>query len=456
LYRNPKSLFVFEELLMIARYSRPEMAALWSDEAKYRIWLEVETLALEGMVGIGLVPASALESVKKKGGFDIVRVLEIEKEVKHDVIAFLTNVAEHVGPDARYLHWGMTSSDLIDTAFSVQLCRATDLILKESTALMEAVKAQAFKYKNTVCVGRSHGVHAEPTTFGLKLAGWYDELKRQRRRVRAAREDIAVGAISGPVGTYAHLSPEVEAHVCKQLGLHPAPVTTQVISRDNHAALFLAFAQLGATLERIAVEIRHLQRTEVREVEEPFRKGQKGSSAMPHKRNPELSENITGLARMLRAWASTALENVALWHERDISHSSVERIIAPDITVTLDFMLARMVYVISDLQVYPENMKRNLDLTRGLVYSATVLPALADKGISREEAYAIVQKHAFDTWAEIDAGNQDGKSLLQRMQEDSKVTALLSAEELKDLFSVRRHVAHVDDIFNRVFQSAGA
>ncbi|MFN8389633.1 MAG: adenylosuccinate lyase [Bdellovibrionota bacterium] len=436
---------------MIPRYSRPEITALWSDQAKYQIWLDVETLALEGMVKIGLVPAQALESVKKKGGFDITRILEIEKEVKHDVIAFLTNVAEHVGPDARYLHWGMTSSDLIDTAFSVQLTKATDIVLRSLNELLAAVKKQAMAHKLTACVGRSHGVHAEPTTFGLKAASWYDELKRQRRRIRFAREDIAVGAISGPVGTYAHLSPEVEAHVCASLGLKAAPVTSQVISRDNHAALFLSFAELGATLERIAIEIRHLQKTEVREVEEPFRKGQKGSSAMPHKRNPELTENVTGLARLLRAWASSSLENIALWHERDISHSSVERVIAPDITVTLDFMLARMTGVVQDLQVYPKAMQRNLDLTKGLVYSATLLPALADKGISREEAYAIVQKHAFDTWAEIDAGNRDGAGLLERVKADPKVASLLTPAELDDIFSIRRHVAHVDYIFSRVF-----
>lgn len=438
---------------MIARYSRPEMSAIWSDESKFKIWLEVETLALEGMVKIGLVPAQALESVRKKGAFDVKRIHEIEKEVKHDVIAFLTNVKENVGEDARYLHWGMTSSDMIDTAFSVQLCQATDLILKGLDELMAAVKDQAMKHKLTVCVGRSHGVHAEPTTFGLKLANWYSELTRQKKRIQEAREGIAVGAISGPVGTYAHLSPEVEAHVCKSLGLKAAAITSQVISRDVHAALFLSFAQLGATIERMSVEVRHLQRTEVREVEEPFKKGQKGSSAMPHKRNPELTENATGLARMLRAWAQSSLENIALWHERDISHSSVERFIAPDMTVTLDFLIARVTTVVRDLQVYPQNMQRNLDLTRGLVYSATLLPALADKGMAREDAYSLVQKHAFDTWSEIDAG-KSGKTFAERVQEDAKVKALLTPAELEDLFSIKRHVAHVDFIFNRVFGTA--
>lgn len=435
---------------MIPRYARPEMTALWSDEAKYSIWLEVETLAMEGMVKLGLVPQAALESVRKKGKFDVKRILEIESEVKHDVIAFLTNVKEHVGEDARYLHWGMTSSDMLDTAFSVQLVRATELILRGIDELMAAVKAQALAHKQTVCVGRSHGVHAEPTTFGLKLAGWYDELSRQRARVLEAKEGVALGAISGPVGTFAHLSPAVEEHVCEKLGLKPAKVSTQVISRDSHAALFLSYAQLAATCERMAIEIRHLQRTEVREVEEPFRKGQKGSSAMPHKRNPELTENVTGLARMMRAWASSSLENVALWHERDISHSSVERFIAPDMTVTLDFLLARMTTVMRDLQVYPKNMQRNLDLTRGLIYSATLLPALADKGMAREEAYTLVQKHAFDTWAEIDAG-VPGKSFAERVCEDERVTKRLSAAELEDIFSLKRHTAQVDFIFNRVF-----
>ncbi len=428
------------------------MSAIWSDETKYKIWLEVETLALEGIVQLGIAPASALESVKKKGKFDVARILEIEKEVGHDVIAFLTNVKENVGEDARYLHWGMTSSDMLDTAFSVQLTRATDIILKSLDELLAAVKEQAYKHKDVVCVGRSHGVHAEPTTFGLKVANWYDELLRQKRRIEFARADIAVGAISGPVGTFAHLSPKVEEHVCKSLGLKPAAVSSQIISRDVHCALFLSFAQLAATIERIAVEIRHLQRTEVREVEEPFRKGQKGSSAMPHKRNPELSENVTGLARMMRSWADASIENIALWHERDISHSSVERFIAPDMTVTLDFMLARATYFIKGLQVYPKNMERNLDLTRGLVFSATLLPALADKGMSREDAYAVVQKHAFDTWADVDAGVA-GKSFADRVKADKKVTDLLSAAELEDIFSIKRHTAHVDFIFKRVFAS---
>lgn len=441
---------LFGEIIMIPRYARSEMSAIWSDETKYSIWLEVEILAMEGMVKLGLVPETALKSVREKGRFDVNRILEIESEVKHDVIAFLTNVKENVGEDARYLHWGMTSSDMLDTAFSIQLCRATDLIVKALDELMHAVKSQAEKHKHTVCVGRSHGVHAEPTTFGLKLAEWYDELRRQRKRILSAREDTAVGAISGPVGTFAHLSPQVEEHVCRALGFEPAAVSTQVIARDIHAALFLSYAQLGATLERMAVEIRHLQRTEVREVEEPFRKGQKGSSAMPHKRNPELSENITGLARMLRAWASSSIENVALWHERDISHSSVERFIAPDMTVTLDFALARMTYVVSELQVYPQNMQRNLDLTRGLIFSATLLPALADRGMAREEAYSIVQKHAFDTWAEIDAGIP-GRTFAERVQADERVTKLLPKKDLEDIFSMSRHTANVDFIFNRVF-----
>ncbi|MBP9837243.1 MAG: adenylosuccinate lyase [Proteobacteria bacterium] len=435
---------------MIVRYSRPEMRELWEDKSRFQLWLEVETIALEGMVNLGIAPAHALESVRQKGAFDVERILEIEKEVKHDVIAFLTNVKEHVGEDARFLHFGMTSSDLIDTVFSVQLCKATDIILKGLDELLSVVKDQAMKHKNTVCVGRSHGIHAEPITFGLKVGSWYAELKRQQQRIKQAREGIAVGAISGPVGTFAHLSPKVEEFVCSKLGLKPSPVSTQVISRDIHAALFLSFAQLGATIERIVVEVRHLQRTEVREAEENFTKGQKGSSAMPHKRNPILSENLTGLARMLRSWADASIENVALWHERDISHSSVERVIAPDITITLDFMLARLHSIVKDLQVYPDNMKRNLDLTRGLVYSGTLLVELAASGLSREDAYAKVQKHALDTWDEINSGIGD-KTFEDRVKADKSITDKLSAQKIAEIFSLEPHLKHVDFIFNRVF-----
>jgi len=423
------------------------MTQIWSDDSRFQLWLEVETAALEGMAEIGLVPKSALESVRAKGAFDTQRVLEIEETLKHDVIAFLTNVAEHVGPDARYLHYGMTSSDLLDTSFSIQLCRATDLILKGLEDLLSTVKSRAEEFKRTPTIGRSHGIHAEPTTFGLKLASWYAELKRQRVRISRAREEIAVGAISGPVGTFASLPPSVEAFVCKKFGLKPDPVSTQVISRDRHASLFLRFAELGSTIERIVVEVRHLQRTEVREAEEFFSAGQKGSSAMPHKRNPVLSENVTGLARMLRAWAGAALENVALWHERDISHSSVERFVAPDITVTLDFMLARTNGIIKKLVVYPETMMKNLEMTKGLVYSGTVLNALAAKGVSREDAYKLVQTHALAGW---NAGPSE-PTFLQRLKGDAEVRKHLNETEIDGCFTLDRHLVCVDEIFRRVF-----
>jgi len=431
------------------------MAGLWTDEYKFQLWLEVEILALEKFVDLGIAPKDALAEVKKKAAFSVSRSLELEKEVKHDVIAFLTNVAENVGESARYLHLGMTSSDLLDTAFAVQLTRATDLILSGVDSLMAAVKKRALEHKLTPCVGRSHGVHAEPTTFGLKLAVWYAELQRQKRRIELAREDIAVGAISGPVGTFAHLSPEVEEYVCQKLGLTPAPASTQVIQRDRHAALFSTFAQLGGTIEKIAVEIRHLQRTEVREVEEAFSKGQKGSSAMPHKKNPILTENVTGLARLLRGWASSALENIALWHERDISHSSVERVIAPDATIALDFMLYRISGVVENMRVYPENMKRNMELTHGLVFSGTLLVALAEKGLSREDAYKLVQTHALETWDAMNSshGNNSNSSpsFPERVLADSKITNILNKSELDEIFSYKRHFAQVDFIFKRVF-----
>ncbi len=439
---------------MVPRYTRPQIGNLWSDEEKYKLWLEVETAALEGMVGCGLVPKAAFDAVKARGGFSVDRINELEKEVKHDVIAFLTSVKEHVGEEARYLHFGMTSSDLLDTAFAIQLTKATDVILQSLDELMVSCKKLAVEHKFTVCIGRSHGIHAEPTTFGLKVAGWYSELKRQRRRVENAKSGIAVGALSGPVGTYAHLSPAVEAHVCKKFGLKQVESSTQVISRDVHAELFLSYAQLAATVERIAVELRHLQRTEVRETEEPFTKGQKGSSAMPHKRNPILTENICGLARMVRTWATASLENIPLWHERDISHSSAERFIAPDITATLDFMLVRLNTVIKGLQVYPKNMERNLHLTGGLVFSATLLVALADRGLSREDSYALVQSHALAAWDELNeigVGTANGKSFEQRIREDKQVTAKLSTDELDKVFSLKPHLANVDEIFNRVF-----
>lgn len=435
---------------MIPRYSRDEMSSLWSDEARFQLWLEVETAAMEQMVIDGDVPKQALDDVKNKGAFDVNRVLELEKTVKHDVIAFLTNVAEHVGESARFLHLGMTSSDLLDTTFAIQLTRATDLILSDLGELTEAVGKRAQEHKYTVCIGRSHGIHAEPMTFGLKLASWFAELERQRVRIEQAREDIAAGAISGPVGTFAHLNPAVESFVCKKFGLRPDPCSTQIISRDRHAALFMAFAGLASSLERIAVEVRHLQRTEVREAEENFTKGQKGSSAMPHKRNPVLSENITGLARLVRGMGSSALENVALWHERDISHSAVERVIAPDITVILDFMLHRTKSIVSNLQVYPEVMQKNLELTGGLQFSGTLLVLLAAKGLSRENAYALVQGHALDTWEEISQGELK-VPFAERIKNDSKIKNILSEAEIEEAFAIDRHLAHVDFIFDRVF-----
>jgi len=437
---------------MIPRYTRPEMAAIWTEEAKFQLWLDIEILALEQFVKDGLAPASALDAVREKATFSVERILEIEKEVKHDVIAFLMNVAESAGDDARYLHLGMTSSDVLDTTLSVQLSRASKLILQGIDTLLESVKKQAMKHKTTVCIGRSHGIHAEPTTFGLKLAVWYDELKRHRVRMEAATEDIRVGAISGAVGTFAHFSPRVEEHVCQSLGLKPAPASTQIIQRDRHAAFFTTIANLGNTLEKICVEIRHLQRSEVREVEEFFSPGQKGSSAMPHKRNPILSENVSGLARLLRSWAYASMENVALWHERDISHSSVERVIAPDATVTIDFMLARTNSIIDNLLVYPENMRRNLERTRGLYTSGGLLVALTRKGLSRNDAYRLIQKHAMEVWESV--GNEDSKaqSFPDKVRGDKKITELLSEKELDELLALETHCAHVDEIFKRVFK----
>jgi len=436
---------------MIPRYSRPEMAALWGDEARFQLWLEVETVALAGLVEAGLAPKQALEDVKAKGVFNAERVLEIEAEVKHDVIAFLTNVAEHVGESARYLHLGMTSSDLLDTTLSIQLARAADMLLKGVDGLLEVLKKRADEAKQMVCIGRSHGIHAEPMTMGLKFAGFYAELLRQRARLEQARSDVAAGKVSGPVGTFAHLPPSVEEHVCKHFGLTPDPVSTQVISRDRHAAFFSALAQLAGTCDRMVTEVRHLQRTEVREVEEGFTKGQKGSSAMPHKKNPILSENVSGLVRIVRSAALSAFENVALWHERDISHSSVERVIAPDATIAMDFMLARVTSIFKNLVLYEENMQRNLELTHGLQFSGGLLVELAKKGLSREDAYKLVQGHAMKVWDELSSGGVS-KDFEARIREDQEVKKLLSEEELSSVFSIERHTAHIDFIYKRVFQ----
>jgi adenylosuccinate lyase len=429
---------------MIPRYSRPEMARIWEPEAKFRIWLKIETYAADAMAELGQIPKEAAEAVKKRGGFDIHRIDEIEREVKHDVIAFLTAVAEHVGPEARFLHAGLTSSDVLDTCFNVQLVEAADILIADIDALLAALKARAFEHKNTVTVGRSHGVHAEPTTFGLKLAVAYAEFARAKERMIRAREEVGTCAISGAVGTFAHVDPRVEAYVAKKLGLKVETVSTQVIPRDRHAAYFAMLAVVASSVERLATEIRHLQRTEVLEAEEYFSEGQKGSSAMPHKRNPVLSENLTGLARLVRGYAMPALEDVALWHERDISHSSVERVIGPDATIALDFALSRLTGIIKNLVVYPERMKANLDRLGGLIHSQRVLLALTAAGFSREEAYRIVQRNAMKVWNE-------GDDFLAALLADKDVRKALSEDMVRAQFDLAYHTKHVDTIFKRVF-----
>jgi adenylosuccinate lyase len=429
---------------MIPRYSRSKMTAIWEPENKFNIWLKIEVYAAEAMVELGLIPKEAAEAAKARGGFDIDRIDEIEREVKHDVIAFLTSVAEHVGPEARYLHAGLTSSDVLDTCFNVQLTEAADILIADLDALLEALKTRAFEHKDTVTVGRSHGIHAEPTTFGLKLAQAYAEFARNRERMVRAREEVATCAISGAVGTFAHVDPRVEAYVAGKLGLEPEPISTQVIPRDRHAAYFTTLAVIASSVERIATEIRHLQRTEVLEAEEFFSEGQKGSSAMPHKRNPVLSENLTGLARVVRGYALPALENVALWHERDISHSSVERMIGPDATVTLDFALHRLTGIIKGLLVYPERMRTNMDRLGGLIHSQRVLLALTAAGVSREDAYRVVQRNAMKVW-------QENKDFLTELLADKDVTRALPEKTIRDQFDLGYHTKYVDDIFARVF-----
>ncbi len=432
---------------MIPRYSRPEMTAVWSPETRFRIWFEIEAYACEAMAEIGVIPKEAAKAIWEKGGkakFDVGRIDEIERVTKHDVIAFLTHLAEFIGPDSRFVHQGMTSSDVLDTCLAVQLRRASDILIADVDALLAALKRRAYEYKTTPTVGRSHGVHAEPTTFGLKLALAYAEFSRARARLVTAREEISTTAISGAVGTFANIDPRVEEHVAKKLGLKPEPVSTQVIPRDRHAAFFATLGVVASSVERLATEIRHLQRTEVMEAEEYFSEGQKGSSAMPHKRNPVLTENLTGLARMVRSAVTPALEDVALWHERDISHSSVERMIGPDATITLDFALARLAEVIGKLVVYPETMRKNLDKLGGLIHSQRVLLALTQKGLSREEAYALVQRNAMPVWR----GEGDFLTLLKA---DRDVAKALSAEELEALFDLGYHFKEVDTIFRRVF-----
>ncbi|HKZ96330.1 MAG TPA: adenylosuccinate lyase [Hyphomicrobiaceae bacterium] len=432
---------------MIPRYARPEMAEIWAPETRFKIWFEIEAHAASAMAEIGAIPRQAAKAIWEKGAratFDAARIAEIEQVTKHDVIAFLTHLAELVGPEARFVHQGMTSSDVLDTCLSVQLVRAADLLVADIDRLLGALKRRALEHKMTVTIGRSHAIHAEPTTFGLKLAYAHAEFERARARMIGARREVASCAISGAVGTFANVDPRVEAYVAEKLGLVPEPVSTQVIPRDRHAMYFATLAVIASSIERLSIEIRHLQRTEVREAEEVFAAGQKGSSAMPHKRNPVLSENLTGLARLVRAYAAPALEDVALWHERDISHSSVERVIGPDATVTLDFALDRLAGVIEELVVYPENMKRNLDRLGGLHNSQRVLLALTQAGLSREDAYALVQRIAMKAW-------DGGRDFLSLLRADKEVTAKLSAEELEALFDLGYHLKHVDTIFKRVF-----
>lgn len=425
---------------MIERYTRPQMGKIWSDENKYQSWLKVEIAACEAQADLGYIPQEAVARIKEKAGFDSSRIQEIEKEVKHDVIAFLTSVAEQVGPEARYIHYGMTSSDLLDTAMALVIRDATAIILQDIDQMLEVLEQKAIDYKDTICIGRSHGIHAEPTSFGLKFALWYDEMKRNKRRMQEAGEAIAVGMVSGAVGNYAQIDPRVEKRVCEKLNLKPAPVSTQVIQRDLHAQYIQTLALIGAAIEKIAVEIRHLQRTEVLEVEEPFGKGQKGSSAMPHKRNPIGSENISGLVRLLRSNSVAALENVALWHERDISHSSVERVIFPDSCIVVDFIMARLLRILDGLIVYKEKMEENVALTNGLVYSQGVLLALIRKGLTREQAYAVVQKNAMHCW---NTGSDLNSTLLQ----DDQVKRFLSEEEINACFEEKVALKHVNYIY---------
>ena len=432
---------------MIPRYSRPDMVAIWSPETKFRIWYEIEAHACDALADLGVIPRENAAAVwrAKDVEFDVARIDEIEAVTKHDVIAFLTHLAEIIGNDAaRFVHQGMTSSDVLDTCFNVQLVRATDILLADMDKLLAALKRRAFEHKDTIRIGRSHGIHAEPTTMGLTLARFYAEMDRNKTRLKAARAEIATGAISGAVGTFANIDPAVEEHVCRELGLRPEPISTQVIPRDRHAAFFATLGVVGSSIENIATEIRHMQRTEVLEAEEFFSKGQKGSSAMPHKRNPVLSENLTGLARLVRMAVVPAMENVALWHERDISHSSVERNIGPDTTITLDFALGRLTGLVDKLVIYPDNMIANMNKFRGLVHSQRVLLALTQKGVSREDSYRLVQRNAMKVW-------EQGADFMTELLGDAEVTAALSKAEIEDKFDLGYHTKHVDTIFARVF-----
>ena len=428
---------------MIARYTRPEIGAIWEDENKYRIWLDVEVLACEAQAKLGVIPVEAVATIRKKAKFEVARVLEIELEVKHDVIAFLTNVGEYVGPESRFIHLGMTSSDVLDTALAVQMKQSAELLLNGLKNLKTVLAKRAKEFKYTPMVGRTHGIHAEPVTFGLKLALWYAETVRNIERMQGAVKTVSVGQISGAVGTYAHIDPSVERYVCEKLGLTPAPISTQVLQRDRHAEFMNKIAVCGSSLEKFATEIRHLQTTEVLEAEEFFSKGQKGSSAMPHKRNPITSERVAGLARVLRGNAMAAMENVALWHERDITHSSVERVIIPDSCILLDFMIAEFTKIIENLIVYPDNMLRNLNLTNGLIFSESVLLALTNKGMKREDAYKIVQERAMEVW-------KTRQSFQELLVQNEKVKKHLSEAEIKDLFDLQKSVRNVDYIFKQV------
>lgn len=429
---------------MISRYSREEMLRIWSDENRYRIWLKVELAVCEAWAHYGEIPAEALSNIKEKAGFDIERIAELEETLKHDVLAFLTSVSEHIGNDSRFVHLGMTSSDVLDTAFSIQLRDAGGLIVEGLERLLGVCREKAFEYKDTAMIGRSHGIHAEPRTLGLVFALWYDEMKRNLDRMNNARDAVSVGMMSGAVGTYANITPEVERYACELLGLRPAGISTQVIQRDIYAQYFLCLSLIAASIEKIATEIRHYQRTEVREMEEPFTEGQKGSSAMPHKRNPVLSENLCGLSRVVRSHSIAALENIALWHERDISHSSVERIIGPDGTILVDFMLHRLCSLIKGLRVYPEKLESNIWITHGLVFSQKVLIELVKKGVLREDAYALVQRNAMRCW-------EEEKDFREMLKSDKQITDILSEKEIDSCFELKEDLNNIDHIFAKVF-----
>ena len=430
---------------MIPRYSRPTMKKIWDEENKFKIWFEIEAHAADGMANQGTIPKEAAKKIWELGKFEISRIAEIEKETKHDVIAFLTNLSEHIGPEARFLHQGMTSSDVLDTALSIQMKQSSELLIEGVEKLLSSIKKRAFEHKYSICIGRSHGIHAEPTTFGLKLAGFFAEFERSLNRLQTAKKEIAVCAVSGAVGTFANISPQVERHVAEQMGLKVEPISTQVIPRDRHAAWFSCLALLASSIERLATEIRSLQRTEIREVEEYFSSGQKGSSAMPHKRNPVLTENLTGIARIVRASVIPALENVALWHERDISHSSVERVFAPDASIALDFAIARMTNVIDNLLIYPDRMKENMEKLKGLVNSQQVLLKLTQAGISREDAYSLVQEISMKVWKGDD-------TFLSLLKSNKLINNKINEAELDNLFDEEYHTKNVDKIFNRVFK----